>query len=160
MKRLLLIPLAVICLLAFMATAQQPPVEQYSTMGNVYTATALDTIHSTFARSDSVAVAKWYGPRSVLFAKSNGDWSSRLSMPIGYYIYANEPFTFKALYVGGDSTGIVQVLVDTMSVTAGVGGAGSGFKWLFPCTFHLKSPISQLRVTPAGSDSVMIVPLY
>jgi len=152
--------LALVCILALAAVAQQPPVEQYTTMGNVYTAVALDTLHSSITKSASVATAKWYGKRAISYIGYNGEPAQRSSLPIGYYMYANEPFTFKALYSAGDSTGVATVAVDTMTVTAGVGGGGSGFKWIYPCTFHLKAPISQLRIAPAGSDSVMVVPLY
>lgn len=158
MKRILLIPLALACLIAFVAVAQQPPVGQYRAIGSSYTATALDTVHSTFSKAAGVASAKWFGPETVYAAKQNGDWATSESMPTGYFLYSKKPFNFKATFPNGGTTGAAEVYVDTMSVTAGVGPTGLGFKWKFPCVYHLKTPITIMWATPV--DTVMIVPLY
>ena len=157
--------LILVFLMAGHALAQQPPVDQYMAVGKTFTITALDTLHSSFSKASGVAAAKWAGPRSVLIPRylmgdpsySSGDWASVKAMPSGWFLYAKSPFRFKALFPAGDSTGVATVQIDTVITTAPHGVAG---RQLFQCFYHLKAPISQLRVVPTTSDTVRAVPLY
>jgi len=167
MKRILFIAMAV-CLIALGSMAQQPPTE-YDAIGSIYSFAALDTVHSSFTKASGVAAAKWFGPRIIQVPKlfdiadpssRNGDWATIKAMPSGWFLYANEPFTLKALYVNGDSTGIAAVSVDTMSVTAIQAASSTGFRDAFPCRYHLKAAVTQLRVNTASGDTVLGVPLY
>lgn len=152
MRTLILILLVLV--VAVYVSAQQPPAGVVA-QGKAYAFTALDTVWSTADRDDeTVAAAKWRGPVTYYYPKSNGTWGEREALPTAWYLYARKPFAMKAILQSGDSTGTVHTLVDTVSAER----RGMMME-LFPVEYILAAQISQLRVTPAGSDTVFAVPL-
>jgi hypothetical protein len=149
--------LVLVALMAVGASAQQPPITDAVANGKTYIVTAaLDTLHSTTTKASGVATAKWRGPITYYYPRSTGVWSSKVSMPIRWHMYARKPFQFKAIYQSGDSSGTVHTLVDTTAVSR----AGTLVAWsdVFPVQYTLNAQISQLRIVPASSDSVYVVP--
>jgi len=155
--RFLILALALVAVLAFAANAQQPPTVDAVANGKIYAVTAaLDTLHSTTTKAAGVAAVKWRGPITYYYPRSAGVWGSKISMPTRWHIYARKPFQFKAIYQSGDSSGLYHVLVDTLSA----GRAGTLVAWsdVFPVGYTLNAQIAQLRIKPATSDTVYVVP--
>jgi len=155
--RFLILALALVAVLAFAAVAQQPPTTDAVANGKVYQAVAaIDTVWSTTTKAAGVAAVKWRGPVTYYYPRSAGVWGSKISMPTRWHMYARKPFTFKAIYQSGDSSGIYHTLVDTVSA----GRAGTLVAWsdVFPVVYTLNAQIAQLRITPAASDTVYVVP--
>ena len=158
MRLFLSLILALVAVFAVGASlAQQPPTTDAIANGKCYIVTAaLDTLHSTTTKAAGVAAVKWRGPITYYYPRSAGVWGSKVSMPTRWFIYARKPFQFKALYQSGDSSGTIHTLVDTLSA----GRAGTLVAWsdIFPVQYTLTAQIKQLRIKPASSDSVYVVP--
>jgi hypothetical protein len=157
MKRFVALILVLVAVLAVVAIAQQPPTYDAVANGKTYQAVAArDTVWSTTTKGAGVAATKWRGPITYYYPRSAGVWGSKISMPTRWYMYARKPFNFKAIYQSGDSSGIYHTLVDTLSA----GRAGTLVAWsdVFPVAYTLNAQISQLRVVPATSDTVYVVP--
>jgi hypothetical protein len=120
------------------------------------TVAAIDTLHSTLTKAAGVAAVKWRGPIPIYKAKGSGDMvAGSLSLPNAWYVYARKPFTFKGLLPNGDSTGVYSTAVDTMIVNI----HNAYTLHTYPVWTIIKSPLRQLRLDPAASDTVYVRPL-
>jgi hypothetical protein len=155
--KLIAVILALVAVVAVCAFAQQPPTYDAVANGKTYQAVAArDTVWSTTTKAAGVAATKWRGPITYYYPRSAGVWGSKISMPTRWHMYARKPFRFKAIYQSGDSSGIYHTLVDTLAASR----AGTLVAWsdVFPVEYVLNAQISQLRIVPANSDTVYVVP--
>jgi hypothetical protein len=154
MRFLVALILALVAVLAIAAVAQQPPTYDAVANGKTYQVVAArDTVWSTTTKGALVSALKWRGPITYYYPRSAGVWGSKISMPTRWHLYARKPFNFKAIYQSGDSSGIYHTNVDTVSTER----RGMMME-IFPVAYTLNAQISQLRIVPATSDTVYVVP--
>jgi hypothetical protein len=160
MKRSLALILLLV-VLALPAVAQLPPnvdpLAGIATQGKVFqTAAGIDTLHSTLTKAAGVAATKWRGPIPVYKARNTGDLVlSQYSLPNAWYVYARKPFAYKGLMINGDSTGVYSTAVDTM-----IANTHNAYSLhTYPVWAIIKAPLRQLRLDPAASDTVYVLPL-
>jgi hypothetical protein len=158
--RFLAFILVLVAVVAVCAFAQQPPTYDTVANGKTYQAVAAcDTVWSTTTKGAGVAATKWRGPITYYYPRSAGVWGSKISMPTRWHMYARKPFRFKAIYQSGDSSGIYHTFADsTQGAWYTAGEHGNNFIEIFPVVYTLNAQISQLRIVPATSDTVYVVP--